>query len=255
MKKRTRNLIITACVAVVVAAAVLVGVFVGKPIVERQQVEQEFTAIQQRRAEESANSRKLMYYDENLPLSEMDPRDLERYLPQAQAAAKTALDRPEEEAYHLPLPVDVEYYAAPDDSTAPAYTIPKGTEVLLYDSHEIDPIDPAPYGCVCYPDYQKGWRYGRAFLTMDSGSTIADSEEELPYYYVRTEDLEAVLGAYYDKYQEIFSQEENRQEYLEGYIQFIDRSLFVDGSFCSPELEHLWESYLMAKQMAENTEG
>ena len=29
MKKRTRNVIITACVAVVVVAAVLVGVFVG----------------------------------------------------------------------------------------------------------------------------------------------------------------------------------------------------------------------------------
>ena len=48
------------------------------------------------------------------------------------------------------------YYATPDDSTAPAYTIPKGTEVLLYDSHEIDPIDPAPYGCVCYPEYTEG---------------------------------------------------------------------------------------------------
>ena len=102
---------------------------------------------------------------------------------------------------------------------------------------------------------QKGWRYEELSLPWTAAPTIADSEEELPYYYVRDRRLEAVLGAYYDKYQEIFSQEENRQEYLEGYIQFIDRSLFVDGSFCSPELEHLWESYLMAKQMAENTEG
>ena len=56
MKKRTRNIIITACVAVVAAAAVLVGVFVGKPMVERQQVEQEFAAIQQRKEEQQSQS-------------------------------------------------------------------------------------------------------------------------------------------------------------------------------------------------------
>ena len=54
MKKRTRNVIITACVAVVVAAAVLVGVFVGKPMVERQQVEQEFAGYQASRAEQES---------------------------------------------------------------------------------------------------------------------------------------------------------------------------------------------------------
>ena len=258
MKKRTRNIIITACVAVVAAAAVLVGVFVGKPMVERQQVEQEFAAIQQRKEEANSNpnlpaSRKLVHYDEGIPLSEIDTNDLEIYLPKARAAIATPLDSPEEEAYHLPLPVDVNYYSSPDSSGKPAYTIPQGTEVLLYDNGEIDPYDPAPYGCVCYPDYQKGWRYGAAFLTMDSGMTISEarSNDELPYYYVRTEDLRAVLGAYYDKYQERFSAAKGREDYIDTYAEYIDHTLFTNGDFCSPELERLWDGYVtVAEQTA-----
>ena len=38
MKKRTRNIIITACVAVVAAAAVLVGVFVIRPMVTEKKI-------------------------------------------------------------------------------------------------------------------------------------------------------------------------------------------------------------------------
>ena len=65
MKKRTSNLIITACVAVVVAA-VLGGrvcrqAYSGAPA-GRAGIYSNPAA----QAEESANSRKLMYYDENL---------------------------------------------------------------------------------------------------------------------------------------------------------------------------------------------
>ena len=188
MKKRTRNVIITACVAVVVAAAVLVGVFVGKPMVERHQVEQEFAARQQYLEELHQNTpdSNRLPYEEGVPLSEMDSRSLESYLYGAQALMGTPLDSLDAEAYHITLPVDVNYYSTPDASGEPAYTIPKGTEVRLYDSQDKSPSGPAPYGCVCYPDYEKGWRYGRAFLLMEGASSIKQSADDLRYYYVQT---------------------------------------------------------------------
>ena len=241
MKKRTRNVIITACVAVVVAAAVLVGVFVGKPMVERQQVEQEFAARQQYLEELHQNTpdSNRLPYEEGVPLSEMDSRSLESYLYGAQALMGTPLDSLDAEAYHITLPVDVNYYSTPDASGEPAYTIPKGTEVRLYDIEEKDPAGAAPYGCVCYPDYEKGWRYGRAFLLMEGASSIKQSADDLRYYYVQTETLKAVLGAYYDKNQEVLSEVSGREEYIDSCVQYIDRQLFSDGYFCSPELERL----------------
>ncbi|HIY28417.1 MAG TPA: hypothetical protein H9679_05195 [Firmicutes bacterium] len=256
MKKRTRNVIITACVAVVVAAAVLVGVFVGKPMVERQQVEQEFAARQQYLEELHQNTpdSNRLPYEEGVPLSEMDSRSLESYLYGAQALMGTPLDSLDAEAYHITLPVDVNYYSTPDASGEPAYTIPKGTEVRLYDIEEKDPAGAAPYGCVCYPDYEKGWRYGRAFLLMEGASSIKQSADDLRYYYVQTETLKAVLGAYYDKNQEVLSEVSGREEYIDSCVQYIDRQLFSDGYFCSPELERLWDGYVTVAEQSASQE-
>ena len=256
MKKRTRNIIITACVAVVVVAAVLVGVFVGKPMVERQQVEQEFAARQQYLEELHQNTpdSNRLPYEEGVPLSEMDSRSLESYLYGAQALMGTPLDSLDAEAYHITLPVDVNYYSTPDASGEPAYTIPKGTEVRLYDIEEKDPAGAAPYGCVCYPDYEKGWRYGRAFLLMEGASSIKQSADDLRYYYVQTETLKAVLGAYYDKNQEVLSKLSGRQDYIDGCVQYIDRQLFSDGYFCSPELERLWDGYVTVAERTASQE-
>ena len=256
MKKRTRNVIITACVAVVIAAAVLVGVFVGKPMVERHQVEQEFAARQQYLEELHQNTpdSNRLPYEEGVPLSEMDSRSLESYLYGAQALMGTPLDSLDAEAYHITLPVDVNYYSTPDASGEPAYTIPKGTEVRLYDSQDKSPSGPAPYGCVCYPDYEKGWRYGRAFLLMEGASSIKQSADDLRYYYVQTETLKAVLGAYYDKNQEVLSKLSGRQDYIDGCVQYIDRQLFSDGYFCSPELERLWDGYVTVAERTASQE-
>lgn len=256
MKKRTRNVIITACVAVVVMAAVLVGVFVGKPMVERHQVEQEFAARQQYLEELHQNTpdSNRLPYEEGVPLSEMDSRSLESYLYGAQALMGTPLDSLDAEAYHITLPVDVNYYSTPDASGEPAYTIPKGTEVRLYDSQDKSPSGPAPYGCVCYPDYEKGWRYGRAFLLMEGASSIKQSADDLRYYYVQTETLKAVLGAYYDKNQEVLSKLSGRQDYIDGCVQYIDRQLFSDGYFCSPELERLWDGYVTVAERTASQE-
>mgnify|MGYP005808844715 FL=1 len=256
MKKRTRNVIITACVAVVIAAAVLVGVFVGKPMVERHQVEQEFAARQQYLEELHQNTpdSNRLPYEEGVPLSEMDSRSLESYLYGAQALMGTPLDSLDAEAYHITLPVDVNYYSTPDASGEPAYTIPKGTEVRLYDIEEKDPAGAAPYGCVCYPDYEKGWRYGRAFLLMEGASSIKQSADDLRYYYVQTETLKAVLGAYYDKNQEVLSEVSGREEYIDSCVQYIDRQLFSDGYFCSPELERLWDGYVTVAERTASQE-
>ena len=256
MKKRTRNVIITACVAVVIAAAVLVGVFVGKPMLERHQVEQEFAARQQYLEELHQNTpdSNRLPYEEGVPLSEMDSRSLESYLYGAQALMGTPLDSLDAEAYHITLPVDVNYYSTPDASGEPAYTIPKGTEVRLYDIEEKDPAGAAPYGCVCYPDYEKGWRYGRAFLLMEGASSIKQSADDLRYYYVQTETLKAVLGAYYDKNQEVLSEVSGREEYIDSCVQYIDRQLFSDGYFCSPELERLWDGYVTVAERTASQE-
>ena len=166
----------------------------------------------------------------------------------------TPLDSLDAEAYHITLPVDVNYYSTPDASGEPAYTIPKGTEVRLYDIEEKDPAGAAPYGCVCYPDYEKGWRYGRAFLLMEGASSIKQSADDLRYYYVQTETLKAVLGAYYDKNQEVLSEVSGREEYIDSCVQYIDRQLFSDGYFCSPELERLWDGYVTVAEQSASQE-
>lgn len=86
---------------------------------------------------------------------------------------------------------------------------------------------------------------------MEGTFSIEQSEDDLRYYYVQTETLKAVLGAYYDKNQEVLSKLSGRQDYIDGCVQYVDRQLFSDGCFCSPELEYLWDGYVtVAEQTA-----
>ena len=89
---------------------------------------------------------------------------------------------------------------------------------------------------------------------MDGTFSIEQSEDDLRYYYVQTETLKAVLGAYYDKNQEVLSEVSGREEYIDGCVQYIDRQLFSDGYFCSPELERLWDGYVTVAERTASQE-
>ena len=247
MKKRTRNVIITACVGAVVAAAVLVGVFVGKPMVERQQVEQEFAGYQASRAEQESKG---MYvwpqitsnpYEEGVPVADMDESILNAMTPAVDAMGYAQ----PENAHFMALPEDLHYYSSPDASGEPALTLKKGTVVALYGQELGVPGNEIGYGCVCYPDYQKGWRYGQAFIETEGADAMSvdafyDKLESQPSYYVETTALERVLAEYYDLHRDdityLKSEFKSKGEFVHNTVRIMDHSLMESGLFCSPDL-------------------
>lgn len=184
MKKRTRNIIITACVAVVVAA-VLVGVFVVKP-----QMEQSSEPVSLENWED--------YYHEEVPLTKVPWYILNRYAELAVALPEHGEPDP---SGRLTLPIDVHYYTSPDTSGEPALTLAKGTEVTAFPASGESYLTYTHigYGYCCFPDYEKGWRYGIPFTAEDLSQGVdADWEEEADKYYVQTSELEAVAQAFWE---------------------------------------------------------
>ena len=56
--------------------------------------------------------------------------------------------------------------------------------------------NPQNYGMASYPDYKKGWRYAKPFATSLINNREAHDMEQC--FYVRTDELKAVCGAYWD---------------------------------------------------------
>lgn len=142
----------------------------------------------------------------------------------------------------MKLPVDLAYYAEPDDRGEMALEIPKGTEVV---------VSPDPdggwftegYGCAGLPDYKRGWRCVRPFLEKGSQEDLDD----LPYSYIRLETLETVLRQYvaevnrqrtaapWDKGQE--------NHFVIQHLRNCDSMLYRLGVFDSPDLQYpVWDS-------------
>lgn len=210
MKKCTRNLIITACVAVVVVAAVLVGVFVVRPAMAEKKVSVENWKD---------------YYHEEVPLTEIPWYILKRYAELAVALPEHGEPDP---SGRLTLPIDVHYYTSPDTSGEPALTLAKGTEVAAFSASGelyVTYID-IGYGYCCFPDYKKGWRYGIPFTTEDLSHGVGrDWENKADKYYVQTSELEAMAQAFWEANQDspqIQATTENKGG-KEGFVHWLVR--------------------------------
>ncbi len=167
-------------------------------------------------------------YANRVPLHEMDFSVYDKYFPQATAPILVKYER------KITLPCDVEYYSAKEDSV-PAVILPKGTEVYIF------PQDGGPffihgYGVRCWPDYEKGWRYGIPFLTFDA-SRLEDvyQDEEIPMYYVKTRQLEKVAEKFYENNPSA-AVRIRKSEYVKRAIRSIDQFLYDNGAFLSEEL-------------------
>ena len=226
MKKRTRNIIITACVAVVAAAAVLVGVFVIRPMVTEKKIHVKDTDD---------------YYHEEVPLTEIPWYILKRYTELAVALPASGEPKP---SGRLTLPIDVHYYTSPDASGEPALTLAKGTEVAAFSAsgeHYVTYID-IGYGYCCFPDYKKGWRYGIPFTTEDLSQGVGrDWENKADKYYVQTSELEAMAQAFWEANQDspqIQATTENKGG-KEGFVHWLvrlpDELMEESGYFDAPD--------------------
>lgn len=230
MKKKSRKKwVILASAAVVVVGAVLVGIFVGKPLWKQHEFQQNRKIqIEQRKLEDSEP---LSFYDEGTPLSQAEPYELARVVPQAMALL--SYEQPEN-ARFFELPEDLHYYSQPDASGEPAATIPKGTVVTLYESSEGTFGDKMEYGLCCYPDYQKGWRYGQMFVTGEKeGKEFSDALAECPSYYVET-----IAAAFYDLHKEdvgYMRQFHGKDDFVYRGVRIIDQYLYNGGYFLSPD--------------------
>lgn len=137
-------------------------------------------------------------------------------------------------------PVTIRYYSEiPGHETAPALEIKKGTKIIaLPEDSKGSPFYEAGYGYTSYPTYEKGWRYVRPFRLAD-GEHLPSSDQ---YYYVRIEDLKAVIGEVIKvnpfMLTEIRQQGWSVQTGKHNIATYLDRILYRNGAYLSPDLLH-----------------
>ena len=165
-------------------------------------------------------------YSQKVPLSEMD------FTPYMEAIFNKMVIAAGSPNYtrEIVLPCDVEYYTAKTDKT-PAVTLEKGTTVYVLPSD--DPDFTIGYGMQCWPDYEKGWRYGQPFYKEEFKYGMM-SRYGQPWYYVKSKQLEAVAREFC--LVNNFYKSRNPYSPEKAMIEFIDRALYEYGAFCSPEL-------------------
>lgn len=169
----------------------------------------------------SENDRTDQPYKLKTPLHEMDFNEYGYYFKTLTAPIGVSFDV----GNTVILPCDVEYYALKDVSE-PILTLKKGTEVCI--SSEKGEI-PIGYGLKCWPDYEKGWRYGYAFLSED----FEDLPENAQMYYVKSKQLEKVAIESYKDNEDVHGKFQTEKEYVQNVTQEIDGVLYLNGAYLS----------------------
>lgn len=191
-------------------------------------------------------------YIQGVPMEEIDFDDIRsRYIHTAAALPLPFYDF----SFLYTLTDDITYYTVENGNMKPAFTVPKGTEILWFCGSA-----DYGYGLYSYPTYQKGWRYARPFRTLaelgleNRSAEKMDGNEldnllngvlsEQSYYYVRLDDLKKLSGS-------IFTQEEIRTNYLYDIsseeaarttLFWWDDEYYRWGVFCSPDLQkNVWD--------------
>lgn len=163
-------------------------------------------------------------YAQGVPLDEMNFNVYRNYV-----ELPVALIDFVEFVREVELPCDVRYYAHKEDSN-PIIVLEKGSSVYVIpaDKQYFEP----GYGLECWPDYQKGWRYGQPFAADESETSSYDVQK----YYVRTSELEAVAKAFYRANSRLYRGQVSDSQYALVVTREIDVLLYKNGAFCSEEL-------------------
>ena len=181
MKVKSRLQIILTVVSFFLAAIFLCTVLfrVGSNLYANHKLREEFSL-----------SSDLSPYQQGTPMEEMDLTRYEEYFPTIFTLTGYSL------THRIKTPVTLRYYnEIPSDASAITYEIPKGTEILAIPEYiNGAPIYEIGYGYTSYPTYEKGWRYVRPFSTDNAGNPGLGK-----YYYVRLEELEAVIKKVMDE--------------------------------------------------------
>lgn len=185
-------------------------------------------------------------YQLGIPMDEMDLTVYSPYLPLDMALPSYPWTS------RVVTPVTIRYYSGiPDRGTAPALEIKKGTKIIaLPEDSEGSPLHKAGYGYTSYPSYERGWRYVRPFQLAD-GERLPSSDQ---YYYVRIEDLKAVIGEVIKVNPIILADARrsggNVETVKHNFATYLDKSLYWHGACLSPDLFHQvfdrWNVYMTA---------
>ena len=172
------------------------------------------------------NGRTDQPYKLNIPLHEMD---FEKYYGHYFTTMSAPIGGTSNKNYKVKLPCDINYYASKEDSE-PTLTLKKGTEVYVDAKDNVIPI--IGYGLRCWPDYDKGWRYGYPFLTEEFESLPEDAK----MYYVKSKELENFMAELYKNTEEFIKIAFTEEEYIQNTIQHIDQILWSNGVYISNDI-------------------
>ena len=208
-KKRSAVILICAAAALSLAIVLLVAV-------QRKEKEYPKSEFEYNKWDEP--------YSQGVPLDEMNFNAYRDYVELPEALIEFA-----DFVKEIELPCDVRYYAHKEDSE-PIIVLEKGLSVYVIPANR-QYFGPG-YGLECWPDYQKGWRYGQPFAMDESGTSSYDAQK----YYVRTSELEAVAKAFYQANSRLYRGQVSAARYALVVTREIDVRLYKSGAFCSEEL-------------------
>lgn len=179
---------------------------------------------------------KVEQYQRRIPMGKMDLLKYNSYFEIPQTAVSIKVSNV------IDLPKKIQYFTEQDGKKSLALEIAKGTSVLWIPSEEFNDIY-IGYGFRNYPTYDKGWRYARPFMLSSQQTDV----EQLPYYFVRTKDLEAVAKTAFNSTEYLMKSMQNQGRSIEDaiflYTRFIDNIFYDRGVFCSPDLlQQVWYS-------------
>lgn len=182
-------------------------------------------------------------YQLGIPMDEMDLTVYSSYWPKASALPLYYWTR------QVEAPVTIRYYAGiPGHGSVPALEIQKGTKMIAIP--ENGPLNEPGYGYISYPTYEKGWRYARPFHPA-KGELPSSSKR---YYYVRIEDLKAVIRETAKRNQPYRVQAQQMRWRLQSFehrvATSLDQILYRNGAHLSPDLYRdvfdRWNAWLSA---------
>lgn len=184
-------------------------------------------------------------YAQKIPPEKMDFSQYNQYF-----LENTALIHPRYNVY-VTLPKPIRYYTSPDDPS-PALKLSKGCIVTVLPTNG-GFSELRGYGLISYPTYQKGWRYVAPFRTgAEELNPNLLNAYTLKSYYVKAEDLETVMRAFYDqnKGMQVSAEQAgmSKQEYICHVTYKVDRVFYQNGVFMSPDLYRPlldWASWIL----------
>lgn len=163
-------------------------------------------------------------YSQNVPLQEMDFDIYFKDIINKMGNAAVEIN----DNRKIVLSNDIEYFENKNDRE-PALVLKKGTTIYI---HDLRSGIMEGYGLWAWPDYEAGWRYGKPLAdnyTDIRTTSIAKS------YFVKLEQLALAADDYYNQ-NDCFNRY-SPEEFRKGHLLFMDKILYLEGAFCSPDLE------------------